>query len=409
MKAMNPVKKISPRHSPNPGLFSLVSLVLLVFGACSQDPIFYGISQEVELRDPQIKGAPTNIVAFDSTVFGKSVYVANLTTLYRYGKSGSDPAPVWGSVPQPGGDIKGVAALAVTRENLFVLTTSGLKKLGKNANAWESLTITYDDKAEPYANLQSIYADASGERLFVTGWSGPPSEDSGDYAILYLDENTNTLKTLETGVHALTGLVYDGDNRRYFMSTAGSGIFRVSEDSLSGSPDTQSVDNESSAIISAMIKLDDKTIVAVCRDGDLTAFDPAGSKFKTKHDVTDKLTSTTLALWRQPGPPSPSQLLLVGIQGSTYSQTYSNGYREIPLEDGKLPADVTSNEPGNSPIPSVLNPERYNSSLGKLPVIHLLQVPYEIDEKMPVFASTQKDGLYSYRDHGDGDEYWNAE
>jgi hypothetical protein len=401
METMYPVKKLSPRRGPNPGLFPLAALVLFVLGACNQDPIFYSISQEVELRDPQIKGTPTNMVLFDN-----SVYVANLTTLYRYGKApGADPA--WGSVPQPGGEIRGVAALAATKTGLFVLTSGGIKKLEKDADTWEPLDITYDDDDGSYSSLQSIYADSSGSQLFAAGWNGPPSEGSKDYAILYLDESEKVLKVLKTDVHTLTGLVYDEDNKRYLVSTKGSGFFTVSEDSLAGTPDTSPVDNESGDnTISGMIKLDDNTIVAVCRDGEIIAFE--GGKFIKKHDVTDRFTSSALSLWQQPTA-SGSQLLLVGIQGSSYSQTYSNGYKEIALEGGKLPEEVTSHTPGNSATPSVLNPERYDSSLGKLHINHLFQVPKSIDELMPVFASTQKDGLYSYRDHGDGDTYWNAE
>jgi hypothetical protein len=398
METVNPVKIETPRRGLNPGLLLLVS-VMVFFGACNQDPIFYSISQEVELRDPQIRGTPTNMV-----VFGDSLYVANRTTLYRYGTPQGSNEAAWGPVAQPGGYIKGVSALAITKAGLFILTDDGLKQFKADGTGWDPVPVTYDGEAGSYANLQSIYGDPAGDHLFAAGWNRTTSENSRDYAILYLDGTA--LKALKTGIHRPNGLAYDTTNAKYFASTRGSGIFAISNPPTDpGNPVNGSGDN-----ISSIITLDDGAIVAVRRDGEVISLNSAGT-FVNKHDLTDRSTSTALAKWRQPGPPGgPFQLLLAGIQGSSSSLTsYVNGYREIPLENGTLPATVTSDTPGNSSTPSVANPERYASSLGKLHVNHLFQVPYEIDEKMPVFASTQKDGLYSYRDHGDGDEYWNAE
>ena len=51
--------------------FAFGSVVLggLLWGSCNQDPIFYGISLEVEPVDPRIVGMPTHIVAIGDTFY----------------------------------------------------------------------------------------------------------------------------------------------------------------------------------------------------------------------------------------------------------------------------------------------------------------------------------------------------
>jgi hypothetical protein len=121
-----------------------------------------------------------------------------------------------------------------------------------------------------------------------------------------------------------------------------------------------------------------------------------------------------MAAWNNPtATPADTEpkLLLAGARGSTSSNSYDNGYREIELTDGALAAPLSVNEPG---LPSDRSPTsdpdntQYVSSLGTHPINFLYQVPYAIDKNMPVFASTQLNGLWSYKDRGDGPE-WNAE
>jgi hypothetical protein len=410
------LKKKSLRPFPAvPGIVFLLLTLLFFAGACSQDAIFYYISQEPELREPLIKGTPTNIVEF-----ADGVYVANFTSLYRYSKQGADQ-PQWESVSPPEGQIRGLAA---TKKNLYVLTDRGLFK-GKDDGVlpWGAVT------ADPaYANIQTIYADS--QRLFAGSMVGEKS-----YVILY--EETNALKLLKDNVGLLSGAAYDETNKKYFLSTRGSGIFTIADTAFSptgdppaalGEPISNKGTDGDKNDITGIICLYGTDIAAIDRDGNLLTVD--SSEFTVKKDA-GPFSTGALALWRTPpAEPVPEtmdrddpnypdkqlpDLLLAGIQESTSStaQTYTNGYREITLTAGKLAEEsdnISVESPGNSATPSISNNEKYTTSLGLLPINYMFQVPYHIDPKMTIFASTQKDGLWSYRDHdGNGDVHWNAE
>jgi hypothetical protein len=113
----------------------------------------------------------------------------------------------------------------------------------------------------------------------------------------------------------------------------------------------------------------------------------------------------TLAQWCSPIPPNMPVLLLAGADGST---AYSYGYREIDLTWDGVKFDFGSfHEPGEGGGP-VNDNEQYLSSLGNNPVHHLFQAPQNVDNDMVLFASTAKNGLWSYRIR-EGKPQWNAE
>ncbi|MDR1030274.1 MAG: hypothetical protein LBL76_05320, partial [Treponema sp.] len=87
-----------------------VLLGVLLFCSCNQDPIFYGISLEVEPVDPRIVGMPSNIVA----AAGK-VYVASKfnESIHVYEGTG------WRRISGPGGRI---IELATTDTKVYALT-----------------------------------------------------------------------------------------------------------------------------------------------------------------------------------------------------------------------------------------------------------------------------------------------
>jgi hypothetical protein len=387
----------------------LVPLALL-FGACSQNAIFYNISQEVEIRDPAIKGTPTNIVYWEN-----KLYAANSESLYCYADpAGRNNNPVWSAVPSPPGQIQGLAA---TKTALYVLTDTGLYiKTGLEAE-WAGAAVDESDEgAGNYPYLQNIYADADAKWLFAGSSNGYPAGDSANYAILYTDEESKKLRALKTGTGLLSGAAFNGSV--YFVSTY-TGIFTAAE--TSGAPALTAggpVENTSREI-TGIIRLEDgnKTIAAVDRGGALWTVTADGYT-----DPNIKITRSTgaLALWRTPpsDPDNPGQpdgakprLLLLGLQGSitSTSQSYVNGYREIALNaNGGLDNEVSPVIPGDGE--SITNRPKYESSLGILIVNHLFQAPYSIDKNMTLFAAVQgEQGLWSYRDHGDGDVVWNAE
>jgi hypothetical protein len=415
------------------GIF-LILLMALVF-SCTQSPIFFTISQEVELREPLIKGTPTNIVAWND-----GVYAANFTSLHCYKRPAVDQDPEWVSIGNlPPGQIWGLAA---TEAALYLLTSNGLFKtdtadaFGLAVFSPNAMPIAGDD-AKAYPLVQNIYGNS--KRLFAGSSDGNPGAAGTDYAILY--DNDGTLSFLKGDVHLLSGTAFDGTT--HYLATKGSGIFVVDEPapatplsplpSLGNSGDP--VTDSGSSSITGIIYCGSDTaagadVAAIGRSGKIMAVTTAGITVREK--AIGYSARDALALWRQPPidlipvPTDPNdpdypdnqspELLLAGIQGSLTSttQTYNNGYREIVLTEktgggAELPVEVDVYSPGESPTPSISNRERYSSSLGQYPVNYLFQVPYRIDENMPIFASTQQEGLWSYRDHGDGELYWNAE
>jgi hypothetical protein len=93
------------------------------------------------------------------------------------------------------------------------------------------------------------------------------------------------------------------------------------------------------------------------------------------------------------------ELLLLGIKNSVYDM----GYREMKLNNRDFALSVPGDNASES---TVLNRDKYRATLAKCAVNSLMQVDGETgSDRLPVvFASTQKDGLWSYR-NGE----WNAE
>jgi hypothetical protein len=106
-------------------------------------------------------------------------------------------------------------------------------------------------------------------------------------------------------------------------------------------------------------------------------------------------------------------MLLAGRQDSlSYSFTYgyTYGYLELELDTNGIKSGKNFIEPGKESVSTVNlgENERFQSTIGKNPVSYLFQVPPAIDANMILFASTQKNGVWSYRDR-DGLYQWNAE
>jgi hypothetical protein len=89
------------------------------------------------------------------------------------------------------------------------------------------------------------------------------------------------------------------------------------------------------------------------------------------------------------------------------------------MNDGTPTSAIRSPGDGNAPFTSVKNENKYRASIGIRPVVSILQVP-NVDEggplnysnfvtrdpawEPPIFASTARSGLWSYRSG-----QWNAE
>jgi hypothetical protein len=366
----------------------IIITVTLITGACN-DPVFYTVSREVQPRDPVISGGPANILVFDKY---KALYTASGINIYTYTVTSG-----WKRADsQPGGMI---THLAASRSYLYALGESGIKRSSTGNGGWEQLGTA--DKSD--YKFQSMYG-AGGVILI-----GAENEDN--FKVYYIDENeTNkeaAIKILLDKSGELCGAAGSG-GWCYFI-TKKIGAYRTANPALGVDPIAGSNNIEFSGIIN----LEDAsgTIISIAREGSLYTLGnsvSASVEKKTGSFESDYKSTGALAIWRNSSNPYPV-LLLAGRQNSLNSSSatsYNYGYLEIELNSGGI-AGSTFREPGTYPS-TVDDNDRFKSTIGKEPVNYLIQTPKEIDPEMTLFASTQKNGLWSYKVR-DNIPQWNAE
>jgi hypothetical protein len=353
------------------GLFRVLGclFLLLGFSGCGQEPLFYHISYEEEPVDPLIEGGPGKIVADSAGKF----YISN-GHLFSYA-SGS-----WSRV---GGEPGTVRDVALVGDTLYAMTIAG-----SNTSVWKqevdaSWTLLINDK--DYSFIQGIFG--AGDRLFVSARkTGTGSAE--DYGILY--ENGGTFSLLSATEGNLSGALKIAGGS-YYLAVTGNGIFEVPSPgpNMTLSPLTGTDGLE----IMGLLEFEGK-LAASIRNG-IIIYDPGVRNLQSfSYGST---FNGAFALWENPDDPA-KKLFLVGIRGSGSSQ----GYREIPiLADGTLGRMLQVPGQGESGWTTVSNNAKYNSSLEKHAVNALYvasEVSIEEGLKYPViFASTQQDGLWVYR------------
>jgi hypothetical protein len=139
------------------------------------------------------------------------------------------------------------------------------------------------------------------------------------------------------------------------------------------------------------------------------------------------MATGALTIWTNPDNEN-ERLLLAGRQdthAASVDTGYTYGYLELELDaagSSGIKDKSEFEEPGIRDVSSVDkgDNERYKSTIGKHPVKFLFQAPESVDppEKdnlgsilypgMTLFASTQQNGVWSYRER-DGMKQWNAE
>ena len=359
-------------------LLLFLSALLFTLGACN-DAIFYKISVEQERVEPRIKGSPTNF-----TVFGGYMYVASGKTLYKY-KDG-----IW----EENESINGlnIVQLAADGTSLYALcfedTTSGItRKIFKKTatEPWLENTLNISDE---HNIIQSIYS--AGNELYI----GAQRLNANDFAIYKIDGNNASLVVEGRNDGLLNGAATDGNNT--FLCTR-NGIFYSDGSVIEGS----------NINFIGIIALPNKEIVAITRNGNLYKVETTGLTHITGFS-DNRWASGSIGLWQNVENLS-QHILLVGRQDREYSTTtgYTYGYMELELDSsGGIVSDKSFREPGRTSevlFSSVDENEPYVSSLGRQPVNHIFQAP-----DMILFASTQKDGVWSYRAR-QGKRQWNAE
>jgi len=372
----------------------LLAAVFWALGSCN-DPVFYTISQEVEPIDPRINGSPTNFA-----VFGGVMYAASGSKLHGY--SGGS----WKAGPNPGGKILQIAS---TGDYLYALCNEGtgvkttLKRF--NNSTWEILGMENPSSRR----LQFIYA--AGDRLFA-GVSY-----SYSFSIMYVDKGAPANAAIKDLIRAdngsitvgeISGAAYDGTD--YYLCTRDAGVFKTDDPASGAAP----LIGGSNLLFTGMINLsDDNTenkIVLIERYGDIYTVGETVAQLGNI-SMGSRMSTGALAVWVDKDDPS-RRLLLAGRQdwlAYSVDSGYTYGYLELELDENGVKAGSQYSEPGLNFPSSIINGdnERYTSTIGKYPVNHIFQAPREIDSEMTLFAATQKNGVFSYRDRDPWQ--WNAE
>ncbi len=376
--------------------FLLIIMMILTAFSCKQSSIFFNISTENPPKDPKIPGAPSTIVAAnlpeDTGLLGNGkLYVTTVKTVWSYDGN------AWNKMahqPDAKGDIVNIAS---TGDALFIQTAAQDYELWKTANGtnWESIPSNG-------LKLQGIYT-ANGELFAAERVSG--DVENPDHAVLwYNGTGLVSLKTIGSGKGLLTGAVHAGNC--YYFSTLG-GIYALDDSSIAAGalnsasplPGTTGKGN-----ITGLIA--DKTgtnLLAVTDDGEIltAAVNGTSTSFAGKDDINGLFNGALNIAETSSG----KYVLMMGHErtGNNY------GYREVLLNsDGSFPAGINIETPGDFVDSTISHSNKskseYESSLGKEIVRSIIQAPEEIDPNKTLFASTNGEGLWSYR-NGE----WNAE
>jgi hypothetical protein len=248
-------------------------------------------------------------------------------------------------------------------------------------------------------SIQTIFG--AGSKIFA---GGQFQNNRQNFAIMFLEQATNSFTVIKYGTSLLKGAAENASGTIY-LATAGSGIFTFNESTF----DTTPVGGTEKANLNGLMNVGGN-LVAVGADG--TVYSDIAGNF---NNVNAGVNFTgAMCVWLDRNNQWKPSLLLLGIRGRGTSMTH--GYREMVLDNGKPTFNIKS--PGNDSPTSVVNKAKYDAGIGTHPVESIMQLPdvnqggplnyssYTSDPawEPPIFASTSKNGLWSYR-KGE----WNAE
>ncbi|MDR2490864.1 MAG: hypothetical protein LBD20_05625 [Spirochaetaceae bacterium] len=337
-------------------------LVCIMYISCS-DPIFHQIEAEVKPKEPKIEGSPSKIVSDDSG----NLYTAN-GSIWKWNGSS------WNKEGSPADGIRDVAwaggaLYALSVDNV----TTKLFRRDPGTGGWGQV-----GNASSYGFLQAVYG--AGSRLYVSA-----SKDNSFHVLIFRNDRLE-----ETDFHAqIFGAAVDGGNI-YFA--AKSAVFKTapSDENLNNlAPIDDSKDKGDWVGMAADAGAN--TVAAVSRTGYVCIVKNGAAQVAKKEN--SYYYTGAVGFWNK----GALNYLLIGMRGSSYT----NGYRELEIQDGSI-----DTWPYGSPSISVASPEKYNSTLGVHALTAIMQAPgssLSAEGHPLLFASTQQNGLWSYRG------VWNAE
>ncbi|MDR2144767.1 MAG: hypothetical protein LBP29_10405 [Treponema sp.] len=360
----------------------------LLFTACTQEPLFWYVSQEYPPIEPLIGGAPTQIV--DTTgVPNNTLYVANRNSLWEY-KHGVTNR--WNQAGKPPGAeyIKAIAA-TTTPSMLYLLSENGDIYKFDGAN-WNS-PVRIPGAQQVFGANDKLFA-GNGQNVYVYNGSG-------------FDAIGGIGADIPGGL--LLGAAKAGSD--YYICTAqingdeNTGIFRWD----GGSTVTKVYSSSVKGIIA--VGTPPETVVAVT--GGTIVYQDSKTSFTTNPGSISPGVSFTggMAAWEHGG----DTKILLGLQDG--SGTFRYGYRELDLDSGGnvvppyifVPGTTINRTPATTSIDSG---SRETSAIGKHPVTSLYAIKGSSSGdgagRPIIFASTLRNGVWSYRTRR-GVPQWNGE
>ena len=353
-------------------VFLLISLFSgIVLAGCDQEALFWVIAHELPPIGPVIEGHPSQIVKLDDRL-----YVSNSIAVWQWAL-GSEPTdsvtttPNWSKMNrQPSGRIRDLAVAGTT---LFALADNG------TVHAWDGTS--WSEIAGP-GTVQRIFG--AGDFLFAG------TLNNYTYSIFSMNAGSDTLIVRESNTGFLRGAAYNGTT--YVLGTQGGGVYT--------SPDGIAIDPVSGYgnIIMGLTEFDGE--IYIVSNSQLYQWGVNPTAIGPSYRFTG-----AIRVWENR---NGELLLLLGIQLSSGSFAY--GYRELRLPTG---SSNDFNMPGlDSPTSMELDSGR-TSAIRNNAVNHLFVMPrfYSSgdDSHRPlIFASTQRNGLWSYRVRN-GTAQWNGE
>jgi len=347
------------------------AFVILTLGSCKDPAVFYTIAHEEKKLEPLIKGSPTNFV-----VFKGNMYIGSGATLYMYnGQYPDNPARGRWTSATLNGNIRQLAVTSTTMYALCGDSGENVLKKSDNGSSWSDVSVPDG------IDVQSIHA--VNDQLFIGAGK------YGSYSIL--NGNNFTVLT-DTSYRLLNGAAFDG--KSYYLTAndidkARGSTYKIT---IGGTTDTINNDIQFMGIINL-----GNTIVAISRKGELyyvtSNISYTGYRLSGLSDGKEKnkLATGALAIWTDPN--TSGRLLLVGRQDEMlYTVNYLHGYQELELEAGGIKSGAVFREPGLYSLSSVENNATYKSNMEKNPVNYIYQASDGV-----LFASTQKNGVWSYR------------
>jgi hypothetical protein len=380
-------------------LTPLLGLLLAgsILSSCNQDAIFYTIQYDKVLnKNAVIPGSPGRIIEL-----GDALYAGNKAVYqYKQPDSGGEAAR-WRRLPaQPGG--KRIMDLAGTDEgsdNLYALVDQGvhLSDAGLYRKNLADPTAPWEGVAKPGGNIQGLWG--AGDVLFAA-----VHQVGNGNSVLYVMGPGETPFRPVVGVSGMlrAAAKFAG---RYYAAIEGTGLLAADTADGLGTP-AVSYGGDTPTDFVGLVEIGD-SLIAVSSSGLIWRIDGSGGIDSKKFGVS---LNGAVAKWKNPDKTDSNNpdLLVLGraVPGGSSTIAYYYGYSELPITfPGETPVlGEKLHEPGADAPTSVSKYESYYTTLGTHPIISLYQAPWD----GVLFASTQKNGLWSCRE-GDDPKEWNIE